>query len=98
MSEPTDDLRLHLSDAEHAWFDREEREASGTSLEDRTAALAERVAVLEDRLYVRGVLLDSALELLDRRAREHARTLELVGVVERCDAILAGHTGLRLAA
>ena len=95
----TDDLRLHLSDAEHAWFDREEREANRTpSIEDRTVALAERVAVLEDRLYVRGVLLDSALELLDRRAREHARTLELVGVVERCDAILAGHTGLRLAA
>ena len=37
-----------------------------------TDHLTERIAELEDRLFVRGVLLASALELLDRRAVELA--------------------------
>ena len=54
-----------------------------------TEHLLERIVELEDRLYVKQVALECALELIERRAREHARSLELVGVVERCDGLLA---------
>ena len=88
-------LRLRLSDAEHRLIDREERErnrpANAVRDPERTGALLERIAELEDRLYLRGVLLASALELLERRAAEHARTLELVDAIVRADEIMAAH-------
>ena len=83
---------LRLSDAEHRAIEREDRDrVTGRNSIDRTAGLVDQIIALEDRLCVVTVLLQSALELLDRRAAEHARTLELVDAIVRCDELLAAH-------
>lgn len=92
---------MKLSDAEHWAIDRENREKPARAARDRTEALLDEIADLETRLAFREVLLESAVELLDRRAAQHARLLELVDVIVRCDEILAAdddRTSLALAA
>ena len=86
---------VRLSQEEHWALDREKREPPARPARERTEELLVRIADLEDRAYVQGMLLESALELLDRRAAEHARTLELVAAIVRCDEIIAAHDDAR---
>lgn len=71
-------LRLHLTAAEHRLIDRENRQSSAHAAGERTDELLDRIADLEDRLYVRGALLESAVELLNRRAVELASLRSLI--------------------
>ena len=61
---------MKLGREEHCAIDRENREAPARAARERTEELLDRIADLEDRLYVRGVLLKSAVELLNKRAVE----------------------------
>lgn len=80
---------MKLSDAEHRFIEREGREKPARAARERTEYLCERIIELEDRLELVSVFLASALELLNVRAAQHARTLELVDAIVRCDEILA---------